>query len=100
MGLLTLGKEPLHCKKQRGRPSPAARLSLPAKRRKIGFSVTKDVRLQNVGVHWPEFVGSRGRCEVCSSKQIESRPHSNCTTCKVFLCCNEKTNCFTEYHAK
>lgn len=30
------------------------------------------------------------RCEVCSNKGNESRPHSKCSYCKVHLCVNEK----------
>lgn len=63
------------------------------------YTVLKDVRLTNRGIHWPKFVGSRGRCEVCSlTYQMQSRPYSKCTTCNVFLCCNDKKNCFAEYH--
>lgn len=70
------------------------------KRRKTGFSVSRDVRTGNTGIHWPCFVKERARCEVCSSKAIESRPHSKCSHCNVFLCCNEKKNCFSEFHEK
>ena len=70
------------------------------KRRKSAFSVPNDIRLQSVGAHWPEFVERCARCELCSNSHVESRPHSRCTACKVFLCCNEKKSCFTEYHMK
>ncbi|XP_052751521.1 piggyBac transposable element-derived protein 3-like [Galleria mellonella] len=70
----------------------------PSKRRKTGFSTLKDVRLGNRGVHWPTFVPNRGRCEVCSMKKVQSKPHSKCSHCNTFLCINEKKNCFTEYH--
>ena len=93
MGLLTLGK-PKASGKKRGRPSsPGAAQPPPSKslkRRKVGYSVGDDVRLQNIGCHMPEFVPQRGRCEVCSVNGVESRPHSKCTTCKIFLCMNEK----------
>lgn len=68
------------------------------KRRKIDFSTLKDVRLGNRGVHWPVFVERRGRCEVCSMNKVQSKPHSKCSHCDVFLCLNEKKNCFAEYH--
>lgn len=74
-------------------PSPG-----PSKRRKTGFSTLKDVRLGNRGVHWPMFVPNRGRCEVCSMKKVQSKPHSKCSHCNIFLCINEKKNCFAEYH--
>lgn len=92
IGLLTLGKDPHLSRRKRGRPRSTGlelRESIP-KRRKSAFSVPNDIRLQNVGAHWPEFVERRARCELCSSRQIESRPHSRCTICKVFMCCNEK----------
>lgn len=95
-GLLTKGKAVL---KKRGRPkqetSPS---SLVNKRRKKGFSLSNDIRTQNLGVHWPNFVANRGRCENCAMHNIESRPHSQCSHCKVFLCVNERKNCFYEYH--
>lgn len=70
----------------------------PSKRRKSDYSTIKDVRLGNRGIHWPTFVENRGRCEVCSLKKIQSKPHSKCSHCNVFLCVNEKKNCFIEYH--
>ena len=101
VGLLTLAK-PKPTVPKRGRPSsPGAAQAPPTKilkRRKSGYSVPDDVRLQNVGTHMPEFVAGRGRCEMCSMNKVESRPHSKCSTCKVFLCLNEKKNCFYPYH--
>lgn len=68
------------------------------KRRKISYSVPHDVRLSNKGTHWPIFVESRGRCEVCSSNKIHSRPYSICRACKVHLCVNNSKNCFLIFH--
>lgn len=68
------------------------------KRRGRVESVCPDMRLGNRGVHWPKFVKERGRCEMCSLKGIQSRPHSQCSHCKCFLCCNDSKNCFAEYH--
>jgi hypothetical protein len=68
------------------------------KRRKADFSVPKDMRLTNKGIHWVKFDQKRGRCEVCAKRKIQSRPHSKCSHCKVFLCVNEKKNCFAEFH--
>lgn len=98
-GLLTMSKVP---SKKRGRPRSDGgeinELPLPKKRKTANFSVSDDIRKQNKGAHWPIFVKNRGRCEFCASKKIESRPHSQCTLCKVFLCVNEKKNCFYQYH--
>ena len=52
-GLLTLGKR---------RRSMGAQ-----KRRKTLYSVPASVRLSNAGVHWPQFVEGKARCEVCSN---------------------------------
>jgi hypothetical protein len=71
--------------------------SLP-KRRKYNYSVANDVRLGNLGSHWPIFEKERKRCEQCSSMGVESRPHSKCSSCNVTLCVNEKKNCFSQYH--
>lgn len=60
------------------------------KRRKNAFSMPRDVRTSNIGVHWPRFIEKRARCEVCSSKGVESRPFSICNHCKVYLCLNDK----------
>ncbi|XP_025196148.1 piggyBac transposable element-derived protein 3-like [Melanaphis sacchari] len=70
----------------------------PSNRRKKAMSIVKDVRLGNRGIHWPAFGSKRGRCELCSIRGVESRPTSTCSHCRVFLCCNEKKNCFVDYH--
>lgn len=80
-----------------GRPRSTPSLPGPTKRRKGGPSVSKEIRLQNRGVHWVTYDKKRGRCEVCQVNKMESRPHSKCAFCKVFLCCNEK-NCFAVFH--
>ena len=85
-GLLTLGKQP-------NRVGPGA-----PKRRKFAYSVPASVRLNNLGVHWPEFLSKKGRCEVCSQDGIESRPYSICSHCGVHLCCNSSKMCFRVYH--
>lgn len=73
---------------------------LQPRRGKQLFSTPTDVRLGNLGARWIEFSKNRGRCEVCSKNQKESKPYTKCTTCKVFLCMNEKIQCFNEYHSK
>ena len=90
--LITLAKPP-----KVGRPL-AARSPAQAKRRKITYSVPATIKLQNQGVHWPLYDGKRGHCEVCSKKGIESRPHCKCSTCNVYLCSNEKKNCYIQFH--
>lgn len=68
------------------------------KRRKYNYSVPDDVRKAKLGKHWPVFTPHRGRCEMCSSNAQESRPQSKCSTCNVYLCCNNKKQCFLDYH--
>lgn len=68
------------------------------KRRGKYWSVSSETRFGNRGIHWPKFSTERGRCEVCSMEKIQSRPHSKCSHCGNFLCCNEKKNCFFKFH--
>lgn len=68
------------------------------KRRGKNWSVPNDVRFGNRGIHWIKYLDERGRCEVCSMNQIQSRPRSKCTHCGIFLCSNEKKNCFNIFH--
>nr|CAH7713909.1 unnamed protein product [Callosobruchus chinensis] len=68
------------------------------KRRKYNYSVSDDVRLGNRGSHWVIYDTKRNRCEYCSAQGIRSRPHSKCSSCATYLCCNEKKNCFILYH--
>jgi len=97
-GLITLGR----LKPKRSGPSPSTdrmRECLQPRKGRQLFSTPYDVRLSNVGVHQVQFVGKRGRCEVCSSKKVESKPNCMCSTCKLFLCLNEIKQCFNEYHS-
>ena len=57
-GLLTLGK------RHRSMGAP--------KRRKTSYSAPASVRLSNLGVHWPQFVDTKARSEVCSNEEKES----------------------------
>ncbi|GBO13535.1 hypothetical protein AVEN_2013-1, partial [Araneus ventricosus] len=84
-GLLTKSKpQP----KRKGRPkSNGDEQTFCAKKRRKGIlSVSNDVRLENRGCHWPTFVSNRGRCEFCALKNIQSKPHSKCSSSNIFLC--------------
>ncbi len=81
-----------------GRPRAASSSTVVPKRWKSGHSVAKDIRLQNRGVHWVTYVKQRGRYEICQGNRVESRLHSKCSMCNVFLCCNERKNCFAVFH--
>ncbi|EFX69589.1 hypothetical protein DAPPUDRAFT_328982 [Daphnia pulex] len=77
-----------------------------AKRRKDRLSVPDEIRFSQVGIHHPIFVENRGRCEWCQATTErrpnghtkESRPFSQCSMCKIFLCLSKKRNCFLEFH--
>lgn len=97
-GLISLRNVSQKSNKRPSTSSPGARPDTK-RRKQREFSVPKDVRETNRGIHWPTFVESRGRCEVCNKQKIQSRPHSKCSSCKVFLCVNEKKNCFVEFHS-
>ena len=83
--LITLSRKP-----KVGRPLQVSPLTMN-KRRKIAYSVPKSIRLENRGAHWVVYDNKRGRCEVCAQAKVESRPHSQCSLCKVFLCSKRKT---------
>ena len=83
-GLFTLGKT----RSSMGAP----------KRQKLAYGVPDSVHLSNTGMHWPEFINKKGRCEVRSNECFESRPISICSHCGVHLCCNNSKNCFVKYH--
>ncbi|XP_075215245.1 uncharacterized protein LOC142321137 [Lycorma delicatula] len=68
------------------------------KRRGKSFSVPKDVREGNRGVHWPVFIDIRRLCEICSINGIQSRPYNKCSHCGVHLCCSDKKSCFVAFH--
>lgn len=83
-------REQIKRKSSASRPAP--------KKRRYNYSVSDEIRLGNRGNHWPHFDDRRGRCEMCSAQGIQSKPHSTCSLCGVFLCVNEKKNCFVQYH--
>ena len=88
--LLTLARLP-----RAGRP---ALTTAPTKihKRSIEYSIERFVPLQNRGAHRAVYVTERGRCDACSKDKIPSNPHSKLSICNIFLCCNEKNNCFLE----
>ncbi|EFX83552.1 hypothetical protein DAPPUDRAFT_100125 [Daphnia pulex] len=104
----------LNAEKARKEDAPEARLmkEIPlsaepgAKRRKDRLSVPDEIRFSQVGIHHPIFFGNRGRCEWCQATTErrpnghtkESRPFSQCSMCKIFLCLSKKRNCFLEFH--
>ncbi|KAK3726474.1 hypothetical protein RRG08_005078 [Elysia crispata] len=96
LSLLAMSRPPKMGRSLSASPCPSP---VPAKkRRKTEFSVSDAVRLEQAGVHYVVYKKDRGRCEVCSAKGVQSRPHSKCNMCDVFLCCNEKKNCFLDFH--
>lgn len=97
---VTLGLLIVHSNTSRKRSSSFVKPCIPKKRRKFNSSVPDSVRFGNLGVHWPIFTKQRARCEMCSSKAVQSRPSSKCNTCGIFLCCNSNKNCFKEFHEK
>ncbi|EFX65722.1 hypothetical protein DAPPUDRAFT_117036 [Daphnia pulex] len=104
----------LNAEKARKEDAPEARLmkEIPlsaepgAKRRKDRLSVPDEIRFSQVGIHHPIFVENRRRCEWCQATTErrpnghtkESRPFSQCSMCKIFLCLSKKRNCFLEFH--
>jgi DDE_Tnp_1-like zinc-ribbon/Transposase IS4 len=66
-----------------------------APKRRFNYSVPDTIRLSNRGNHWPIFSERRGRCEICSSKNIQSKPLSMCSLCHVYLCVNASKNITT-----
>ncbi|EFX64911.1 hypothetical protein DAPPUDRAFT_117729 [Daphnia pulex] len=87
----------LNAEKARKEDAPEARLM-----KEIPLSA----RFHPVGIHHPIFVENRGRCEWCQATTErrpnghtkESRPFSQCSMCKNFLCLSKKRNCFLEFH--
>lgn len=100
-GLIIKKETIIHAKRKRftEKQPNTSRMTLQPKRGPNSWSVVNDVRLGNRGTHFVEFGEKRGQCEVCSKNQVESRPYSFCSMCsKVFMCYNEKKNCFTIFH--
>lgn len=66
----------------------------------VKLAVPVEVRLANVGVHFPKKDTNRRRCKLCSGKNKkgkEKRTYFACTFCKVPLCVDD---CFVKFHQK
>ena len=67
------------------------------KRKSLKNSVPQSIQKENLGVHWPNYDKKHGRCEVCAKDKQEAHSNIKCV-CDVFLCLNEKKNCFAKFH--
>lgn len=75
------------CKKQR---------PIIFKNKKGGnFGVPDEIRLQSVGIHFPELQDTYTRCKFCSSKKETKRSNMRCSHCGVALCMKQ---CFKKFH--
>lgn len=65
----------------------------------VKSDVPEEVRLVNVGCHFPKKTLSRRRCKFCSgkNKRKEHRTYFTCGFCQVPLCVE---NCFEKFHRK
>ena len=91
--LVTRGRPP-----KVGRPLSYAPPAASKKRKSLTYSVPQSIRKENLGVHWPNYDKKRGRCEVCAKDKQEACRHIKSSACDVFLCLNEKKNCFAKFH--
>ncbi|GBP20005.1 hypothetical protein EVAR_13771_1 [Eumeta japonica] len=60
------------------------------------FGVPDEIRLRNVGVHFPDQDTTYKRCRFCSTKNKEKRSNIKCSECGVTLCVK---TCFKNFHA-
>ena len=70
-----------------GRPLSYAPPTASKKRKSLTYFVSQSFWKENLGVHWPNDDKKRGRCALCA----KDNKH-------VFLCLNEKKNCFAKFH--
>ena len=56
----------------------------------------KDIRLDRVG-HFPAVSQNR---QTCKLPGCQSKVNFHCIKCKVYLCCNNKQNCFLKFHTE
>lgn len=61
------------------------------------LGVPDELRLANVGRHFPKEEQSYRRCRLCSTKTNNKRSKYTCTSCKVPLCIYP---CFQKFHEK
>lgn len=76
----------------RGRPSSSKEPS--KKRLKASTDTPPNVRLDKYD-HWPEHITNKQKCKIRSCKGFT---RVKCTKCSVYLCFNNKNNCFLKYH--
>ena len=81
-----------------GRPLSYAPPAASKKRMSLTYSIPQSIRKENLGFHWPDYDKKRGCCEVCAKDKQEAHHHIKCSACNVFLCLNEKKNCFAKFH--
>ncbi|CAG9118015.1 hypothetical protein JYU34_008976 [Plutella xylostella] len=59
------------------------------------FGVPDEIRLQSVGIHFPEAQDTYKRCKFCSTKKETKRSNIKCSCCGVSLCTK---GCFKKFH--
>ena len=93
--LLCSGKLPSSTKRRRGRPSAAAEVTPPTKKK--GKAMTPlpndDVRFDGVG-HMPFFTEKQQRCRFCP----KGYSFVSCEKCNIQLCLTKGRNCFKDFH--
>lgn len=91
--LLSSGQDKM---KKRGRPSnDVPTYQPPTKKYKIAPRPTDDVRFDSVD-HWPLPTADKQRCKNC----INYYSQMKCMKCDLYLCLNQKRNCFLYFHSK
>lgn len=88
--------------KKRGRPTTTpsnpstpttSKDCTPSKKRKMQDFPLNSVRADGIG-HFPKWMKTRQLCQ----NNCSFRSYTYCEKCKVFLCYNDKRNCFTRFH--
>ncbi|KAK8373779.1 hypothetical protein O3P69_015690 [Scylla paramamosain] len=85
-------------RKKRGRPSTDAVKVNFEKKKKCGRATKPipedDIRKDGIG-HFPAFSANRATCKLPGCK---SKVRMYCLKCNVYLCCDQKKNCFLDFH--